>query len=227
MATLSQLADEVQDRLEESPRGAGIFWDRTTELYPFLVEAQNEMCLITGDPELKLNQLVTLQPNTTWQAMPAGIFVILRIQAPNGLPIKKEFLVTLDRFQPGWEKDTGDTPLNWIPLGLNQFGVYPKLTAAVNVAVSGIQIPVNVARPYTGSETVPFGDEFKEAFIDYAAHVAAFKEAGGEFRASMALYQRFLDKGMEMSKYAWRKDALRFVLGPAGAGAQVTDVVKR
>src|SRR6185437_2781738 len=226
MSTLSPLADEVQDRLEE-PRSAGIFWSRTAEIYPALVEGMNEAMLITGDPELKLGTLFTSQPNKTWQTMPAGILVILRMQAPNGLPIKKESLVTLDRFQPGWQKDTGDTPLNWIPMGLNLFGVYPKLTQAINVTVAGIQIPVNEAPPFSGNETVPFPAEYNEGFVDYAAHVCRFKEAGAEFEASLAVYQRFLDRMMELSKFAYRRDALRFVLGPAGAGAQVTDVVKR
>lgn len=226
MATLSQLGGEVQDRLEE-PRGAGIFWDLEGEIYPALAEGMNEAMLVTGDPEIKLATLYTLPANQTWIPLPAGLVCLLRMQAPNGLPVKKESLVNMDRLQPGWQNDTGDSPLNWIPLGLTQFGIYPKLTAPINVVVAGIQIPVNVAPPYSGSETVPFPAEYNEGFIDYANHICRFKEAGAEFESSLPVYQRFLDRMLELSKFAYRRDALRFVLGPAGAGAQVTDVLKR
>src|SRR6185437_3434869 len=227
MSNLAHIGTEVQQRLEEVP-GPGMFWQLQAELYPLIVEGMNEAMLITGDPELKLSTPFQVAPQQTWQAMPAGLVAILRIEGPDGLPIKKETLLGLDRFQPGWENDPASAdPVAWFPLGLTQWGIYPQLSGPMNVLISGIGWPVNVARPYSGTEAVPFGEEYREGFAEYAAHVASFKEGGGEFEQSLIKYRSFRDKMLEMSKFAYRKDSLRFALGPAGGAVGVTDVMKK
>ena len=50
MSNLAQLAAQVQDRLEETRDGVGVFWSVQNEIYPALVEGMNETTLITGEP---------------------------------------------------------------------------------------------------------------------------------------------------------------------------------
>jgi hypothetical protein len=112
---------------------------------------------------------------------------------------------------PGWENDVGGSvPDFWFPIGLTQFGIHPQLTAPVSVIVSGIVEPVSTPRPYTGNESVNFQNEFREAFVDYAAFTATLKEGTIEFRESIRVYDRFISRMQELGKFASRKGSLRF-----------------
>lgn len=219
---LSGLGDAVQYRLEE-PVGPGIFWSLTGELYPFLVEAMNEAALITGEPEIRQTALFTLAANTTLFTVPPSFIALLRIQTPNWL--QKTSLWDLDRMSPGWESDVGTAPDSWFPYGLTQFGIHPQLTTSVQVYLTGIALPVPSGRPYTGLENVPYQSEYFDGLEDYAAHVAALKEGGEEFKQSAKLYDRFLADMAELSNFSFRKGALRFTR-TVGAPSTVTPVEK-
>jgi hypothetical protein len=218
MATLSSLADEVQQRLEE-PIGPGIFWSRTYEIYPMLVQAINEASLITGEPEVRQTTPFTITAGGNIFTTPGQAIAIIRIQAPNWIP--KTSVWDLDRMTPGWEADTGDAPDSWFPVGLNLFGIHPKLNAPVSCFLSYIALPVNFPRPYTGAEKVDLQTEYVEGIIDSATHLLQAKEYGEEFKSSMKLYDRYLSKMTALSQFAWKKGALRFTR-TAGVSARIT-----
>jgi hypothetical protein len=222
MSTLATLGALVQDRLEE-PRGPGIFWSLTGEIYDMLVEAMNEATLITGEPEIRQKVPFTLAAGTTIFTLPSPGVALLRIQAPNW--VDKTTLWDMDRMLPGWESDTGPSPDYWFPFGLTQFGIHPQLTASIQVFLSYIALPVPTGRPYTGAEPVDFQQEFNEGFVDYAAHVAQLKEGGEEFLQSAKLYDRFLSKMTELSNFSWRKGSLRFTR-TVGAPSRITPIEK-
>lgn len=221
-AILSDMEVRVLDRLEES-RSAPVFWSLADEIRPFLIEAMCEATLIAGEPEVRgVSQAVT--QSATAQAMPLGAIAILRMEDAAGNVIRKSTLWDMDRFFPSWENDTdvsllGVTPQikHWFPIGLGQWGVYPKQTSATTVTVSFIALPtLNPAgnaiysRPYTGSEVIPFQVEYLEAFEEYAAHVARFKEGSVEFFDGIVEYDRFLSKMAELTRFADRIGVLRF-----------------
>jgi hypothetical protein len=207
VTTLSDLADEVQDFLEE-PNGPGIFWSRAAEIYPTLVEALNEAALITGEPEIRQGVPFTFPETTTVIQLPPNAIALLRVQAPQWIP--KTTIWDLDRMVPGWEADSGQTIDSWFPLGLTQFGIHPQLEGTVQGYLTYVALPVSTGRPYTGAEVVPFQAEFEEGFADYAGHVLQLKEAGQEFVQSAKMYDRFLSKMVELSNFSWRKGSLRF-----------------
>jgi hypothetical protein len=226
--TINDLVPLVLDRLEES-RTNPIFWDVPKEIVVFLVEAMNEATLITGEPEirfdtsLKTKSQLTLPANQTVMTFSGDIplFGMMRLESSG--QVKKTTVWDMDRMLPGWENDTGDLPDFWFPIGLTQFGIHPQLVAPVTVIVSGIAEPVSTSRPYTGVEPCDFQSEFRESFVDYAAHIAGLKEGTKEFQDSIRVYDRFISRMAELGKFASRKGSLRFSR-TMGAPASTTPV---
>lgn len=228
MPLVSDLEGGVQDRLEEA-RGADHFWSRQFEIRPLLVEAMSMATLISGEPEIRQTVVTNLAANNNVFPTPANAVAMLKIEGPNGLVIKKETLWSLSQMVPTWETETGPLPKNWFPIGLTQFGLYPKLTAQVQVIISYVGLPVPVpASPiaYTGNENIPFQVEYLEAFEEYAAAMARMKEATQEFLDGLKEFDRFLSRTWELSKFATRKGSLRFTRSK-GVAAKVTEVTMR
>lgn len=229
MSLISDLEVLVLDRLEES-RTSPKFWDVQREIRVFLVEAINEATLITGEPEMKFTNGVDalaaqllLPPNQTFIDLTGNIplFGMMRLES-NG-QVKGTTIWDMDRMLPGWENDIGDTPDFWFPVGLLRFGIHPKLNAAVRVVVSGVAQTIQTPRPYTGAENVDYQEEYRDAIVDYAAHLAGLKEGTKEFMDSVRVYDRFVAKMQELSKFATRKGLLRFSRS-MGFPANVTPV---
>lgn len=114
-------------------------------------------------------------------------------------------------------------PQAWFPFGMAGWGVYPKVVGGANVLVTGILQPITSNAPWSGAETIPFQDEFREALSDYACHILRLKEAGAEFSGSLGTYQRALDRFGSLSRFAIRQNSLRFARGQ-GAPAAVSPV---
>lgn len=217
----------MQDRLEE-PHGAGIFWNLSAEIYPALVEGMNEASILAGDPEVR-SALITLGPGNTAPgmplfvyAMPAASLLIVRLDTVGGGAIKKVFVRDLDRHYPGWESDSGPVIRRWFPVGMTLFGVYPTLQADQQVLMTTIGFAMPNGQPYSGSEIIPFREEYLDGFQEYAAHVCRLKEAGPDFQESIPSLQAFQDKMVQLTKFAARRGISRFT--KLGRQAQVNNV---
>jgi hypothetical protein len=228
-STLATLATRVLQRLEENPASPE-FWTLQGEIYPYLVDVQNEAMLISGEPQLRQTTPTSLVVNQTLQTMPAGAVCILRVESAGALSIHKTTVYDLDRFTPGWENVTAPASINypqfWFPVGLTQWGIYPKLTIPAQVIISYLSIPITTGRPYTGTEVCPFQTEYEEGFVQAAAHIARAKEGGKDFMESMTEYNDYLKKCQELSKFGTRKGSLRFSRS-VGAPAEITPVRSR
>lgn len=187
-----------------------------------------EATLITGEPELRGPSPFTLSANTTIHTVPTGIVSVVRIEGPPTL--FKTSMWDMDQMIPNWQNDVApvanDRPTHWFPIGLTRFGIYPKLNAPAQVFLDYMALPITDARPYAGTENIPFQAEYEEGFTDYAAHIARLKEGGEGFIGSMAALDRFNEKMIELSKFGYRKGALRFTRA-MGAPAKVTEVEER
>ena len=227
MATISNLEVGVLDRLEED-RVTPKFWSVQDEIRPYLVEAMMEATLISGEPEIRRSTLFTIAADTTIHSVPSEAVALLRVQGHVAIP--KTTLWELDEMIDGWRSDTADVNNDvlqyWFPIGLTRFGIYPKLNAVSNVTLHYIGLPVTAARPYAGTESVPFQDEYDDAFTDYAAHVSRLKEGGNDFVGSIRALDRFNEKMIELSKFAYRKHALRFTR-TMGAASVTTEVEEK
>lgn len=223
MATIAQLAADLQSQLEE-PVGPGIFWSLTNEIFPALVEAMNESTVITGEPQFRAaTALYTIPTSTVFTPLPlpADAVALLRVEGPGSLAMHKYTIWDLDRQLPGWEIATGPTPHAWIPFGLGQFGIHPNLTVPAEVILSYVQMPVPSAPPWDGTQVVPFQTEYLDGFKDAAQHYLQFKEGDPEFTQSFGAYNRFLASCERMSNFAWRKNSLRFTRS-GGASSAIT-----
>jgi hypothetical protein len=220
MATISDLEALVQDRLEDQ----GIFWSTKNELRPLLVEAMSEAILITGLPQVRAGTPFTLAANTRLFSLVSPAFVVTRMDGVT--TIEKTSFWALDQDRHTWENDTGPLPLRWFAFGVGQFGVYPMLTAPVTVYLTTLNFPVSVSRPYTGTENVPFSVGFQESLANSAAAMARLKEGGADFVNGLVLYEKFLSKMSELSKFADRISKLRFTRA-MGHPAQATDTQVR
>ena len=232
MSNISNLEVLVLDRLEES-RTNSQFWSVQNEIRVFLVEAMNEAALLTGEPEIRYSTNQGLAGGSL--VLPPGLNVIqlnenvplfgmMRLESSG--TVKKTTVWDMDRMLPGWENDVGNVPDFWFPIGLTLFGIHPQLTAPVNVIVSGVAEPVTSPRPYTGAEPVDYQEEYRDALVDYATHISGLKEGTKEFMDSIKVYDRFISRMQELSKFATRKGSLRFSR-TLGVPASTTPVEQR
>lgn len=214
MSTLSQLTAQVFQRLEEDP-AAPVFWT-VPEVENALVEAMNEAALITGTVQVARSTPVTLPTDTNYVAMPTNAMALLRVVGANA--VQKTEIYSLDQINPGWETEGGAAatpPVQaiqyWFPVGLSFFGIYPQLTVAQQVMVTYLAYPMTEApASYTGTETIPFQQEYQESLCQYAAHVLRLKESGQEFEQSQTVYQEFLSTMRDLSAFMARHDSLVF-----------------
>lgn len=118
---------------------------------------------------------------------PAGMTYLLRGEL-NGIPLASTSLWDLDYGRPGWEGETG-VPSAIAPMGVNLFALWPaSLTGGEALAIEGV-----VSAPLLSSVGfVNLGQDEVETILDYAEHIAQFKEGGQEFDASQIIFQEFL-----------------------------------
>jgi hypothetical protein len=217
--TIATLANNVQSRLEE-PIGAGQWWSRQYELYSAIVESMNDLMLLVGRPTQTVNFPFNLIPNQVWQAIPKGLFLITDIQGA-GAPLYKVNLYDMDYLQSSWgsdwEQDVGDVAKRWGPVGFNLFFVHPAVSTGQTVNINAITYPTTDVWPYTGTETVPFEDNYFQILEEYAAFYGRIKELGGEFQTGMKLFDQYLAGAKRMSQIQDRRDPLIFSSGYGSA----------
>jgi len=227
---LTTLAPNVLNRLEENV-AAPVFWQLQLEIYDFLVEALNDMILLLGRPTQAVNVPIALTPNTVWQQMPQGIFLITDLVGPQGT-LRKTNLFGYDYIMagsgtPSWENDTAPYPRKWFPLGFNMFGVHPAPASPVQLTMTGIQYPVAEAVwPPTGAENIPFHHEFFVCAELYATHIARLKELGVDAQEGVALYDEYLSLMRRMTTIEDKRDGVLFSR-TLGAQARVSPITRR
>jgi hypothetical protein len=114
------------------------------------------------------------------------------------VPLIPASLLELDLARPTWRSETtasgGDvptTPIHWAPISLQRIAIWPA-TAGVgvnNLLVDGVSAtPVLVE----DADTVDLGEELHDPLLGYALHVAAFKEGGARWQATLPAFTAFL-----------------------------------
>jgi len=209
---ISTLATNVLERLEDP---TSIFWNEQFEIYTGLVEAMNDLMMLVGRPTQTVGMQFNLTPNSVWQYLPKGLFLISDVWGPQSR-LRKGTLFDLDytmpSWGPDWENDTDPAgPTMWAPIGMNIFAVHPAPSVPQTVLLDGIAYPVaETAFPYNGNEIVPFHHEFFEYLEMYTAHYARIKEMTSEFQESIMLYQNYLQGAKRLTTIEDRRDPLIF-----------------
>lgn len=105
-----------------------------------------------------------------------------------GVPLDFETLDSMDMGADGWQVDDS-TPTEWMPVGLTQMAVHPAhLAGSGTLDVDGLTSFVIPATDGTFPD-LPHSDV--EAILDYAHHLATFKQGGQEFQAGIKMLTQF------------------------------------
>ena len=165
------------------------FW-RTDEVDRILRESFRIFNCLTGF----WHDTISIGPTVTGQhfyTVSAQLTYIQRVEVAHH-PLDSSSLWNLDYGQPQWESEScasGDLPQVFAPAGVNLFAIWPASFAG------GEALTVTGVIPAPDPTTVPFvnlGQSDLEMILDYAEHIAQFKEGGEEFDASQLLLQEFL-----------------------------------
>jgi hypothetical protein len=226
--TVATLAPYVENRVEEVA-GAPVFWQQSQEVYTAIVEAVQDLLLLIGRPTQTVTQTVTLLPNTPWQPMPSGIFVITDMYDQNGRTYQfsvYDFDYSQVSWGSGWENDISTAISQWAPVGFSQYLVHPAVNTPQQVTVTGIQATPNQAWPYDGTSTIPFESSMYVALELYATSYLQFKEGNAEFSNGVTLYQQYLELAKRYTQIQDRRDPLIFAPN-MGIPTGITPIVKR
>lgn len=115
----------------------------------------------------------------------------------------------LDDFNYGWDNVTG-TPLRMAMAGWNILALSPVPNSIQTVTVDLIP---NTPMPVNDAAFVQIGREYIDVIVDYAEHLARFKEAGTEFKETQGHYERMfrlaLENNSRLKAIARNLDVLR------------------
>lgn len=112
-------------------------------------------------------------------------------------PLIPTSIPELDLGRPSWRGETivdgGDVPAAptlWAPQSLQQIVIWPAtLGGTADLQVIGVAAtPVLIE----DADTVDLGEELHDPLLDYALHVAAFKEGGARWAATLPYFTTFL-----------------------------------
>lgn len=189
--TLGDLKALLQNRL-----GNSLFWDQRLEIPIYINEALRIWNLMTGQWKDRFTYLTVA--NQIFYSVSANFLKVMRVTF-NELPLDVTSLFSLDNGRPGWQMDSS-TPESWFPVGLTQIGLHPADSAGANsLMVEGlIKAPVLTL----DTDYLDLGEWQVQALLDYAQHVACFKQGGDEFKMTQPLLQSFVKAaGIQNSKF--------------------------
>lgn len=113
----------------------------------------------------------------------------------NNIPRSLDSLHNGDAFNVSWQSQVAGTP-NRFYTAANYLAVSPPSysTTASSLAVS---ITQNAPVPIAGTDYIQVARDDFDTIIDYAQHLAMFKQGGSEFAATIPLYQKFQRKAAQ------------------------------
>lgn len=104
----------------------------------------------------------------------------------NGVPVSTQPVYDLDTFSPSWM--TAGVPASVGLLGSNLAAVSPKASGIYSVMMDAVRnAPLLV-----DADNLPVGREYIDLIIDYATHLAIFKQGGADFQATLPMYDNFV-----------------------------------
>lgn len=157
------------------------------EIGTYLNEALRVWNLITW--QWHGSVLVPTVASQTYYDISASVLKTMRVEH-NGVPLDLTSLQSLDLGQPGWQATAAGTPKRWFPVALTQIGIYPAdATNGNSLRVEGV-----LATPTLSNDTdyLNLGQWQVQALLDYVHHLAAFKQGGEEFKASLETFKNFM-----------------------------------
>lgn len=182
--TWSELITSLQGQLD-NPQ----FWD-STECAAYINESLRLWQLLTG--YWRDTKTITTHKGVWHYRLttnPNPLLKPLRVTYGSTV-LDQDSLMGMDWGRHNWEGDTQATPTHWFPMGINRIGVHPVPNAAISLTVTGL---ARAPQYSTSTDYVDIAPWLEDAILDYAQHIASFKQGGNEFAATIPLYRGFLE----------------------------------
>ena len=112
----------------------------------------------------------------------------------NGVPTRVVPLFDLDRTVSGWENTPRGRSKVIATAGLNLIALHPIPDGVHSITLDVVRPSPIPLIPISKGDFVEIGSEEITAIVDYAHHIAAFKQGGLEFQMAGRLYQSFIDQ---------------------------------
>jgi hypothetical protein len=135
------------------------------------------------------------------------------------MPLTVTSTLELDLGRPTWRSETtasgGDVatiPILWAPISIQRIAIWPQTAGAGvnNLIVDGVaNTPVLVQ----DGDFLDLGEELLDPLLDYALHVAAFKEGGARWQATLPYFTAFLKLAAQENKLLKASRAFRRLAG--------------
>jgi hypothetical protein len=209
--TLGQLKVGMQQRWDGTP-----FWT-DEEARRAINEGLRLWNLLVGRWHARAT--LTIVANQVQYTTPAALTFNARVKivGVGGLIVTSTF--ELDYGRPQWRLETtasgGDVPtvpIHWAPEGLQTIDLWPAPAAN---ATAGLIIDGVAATPIllNDGQTIDLGEELHDPLLDFALHVAAFKEGGPRWAATKEFFTTFLKLAAEENKLLKASRAYRTFAG--------------
>lgn len=134
-------------------------------------------------------------------------------------PLVSTSILELDLGMPTWRSETTASggavppfPILWAPISLQRIAIWP---ATAGVGVNNLIVDGVAATPVLNedADTVDLGEELHDPLLDYALHVAAFKEGGARWQATLPYFIAFLQAAAEENAMLKSSKAFRRFAG--------------
>jgi hypothetical protein len=198
--TAQDLADRVQQRLDEDPAVVTPVYYPYTEVLSALNRAQRMFVLLT----LCLETTVTFEANgSTFYNMRTYYpdwMLPLRISTAGGLRVRPRRLAELDALDSGWQSNGGPTSA-YAALGFDFLAVYQQSTMPLIVTYA--QAPPALVQP---SDVPAIDEEYHPALPDFAIPWLRLKEGAQEFQKAAVYLKRFFAEADKEAAYVRQRN---------------------
>lgn len=187
VVTLGQLKVGMQQRWD-----GAVFWtDEEARLA--INEALRDWNLLVGRWQKPL-LISTVASQIEYSLGTTTLIYGTRVSMVGGLPLHPTSTLELDLARPNWRSETtasgGDVPTVptlWAPVSLQQIAIWPATAApgVNNLKVNGVAVTPVLTED---GQFLDIGEELHDPLLDYALHVAAFKEGGPRWQATMECF---------------------------------------
>lgn len=108
----------------------------------------------------------------------------------DGVPMFLDSVRNGDDFNARWQSASAGTPTSAYTAGLNLIGFGPQPDSGQYGAL--LQCVINAPVPANNGDFIQIGRNDYDSLLDYCQHIAALKQGGAEFIATMPLFSRFI-----------------------------------
>jgi hypothetical protein len=106
----------------------------------------------------------------------------------NNVPVDTDSMYQMDSFSAEWDSIPDSYPAI-VTAGIDLMAISPAPTATTGVEITVVG---NMPLPINDTDFIQLSEDQFDGVLDYAQHIASFKQGGSEFTDTKDLYQNFI-----------------------------------